>query len=119
MYWLLSSKASPLCVSIRKCHLGLLLNDSLICSAFFSNEKGERRVKGLGVSFRELLLQEPIDTKDFEGALAELVGCACNELLFGFSSASRTLVPQGQIELHRLGQPGGCMHELVNRMING
>jgi len=85
--------------------------------------------KGLGVSFRELLLQEPIYTKDFEGALAELVGCACDELLFGFSSASRTLtfkvifnllhVPQGQIELHRLGQPGGCMHKLANRMING
>ncbi|KIM88756.1 hypothetical protein PILCRDRAFT_813733 [Piloderma croceum F 1598] len=109
IYWLLSSKASPF--------------------AFFSNEKGETMAKGLGVSFRELLLQEPIDTKDFEGALPELVGCACDELLFGFSSASRTLtfkvifnllhVPQGQTELERLGQPGGCMHELANRMING
>jgi hypothetical protein len=100
-----------------------------IASAFFNNEKGEAITKGLGVSLRELLLQEPIDTQDFEGALAELIGCACDELLFGVSHASRTLtfkiifnlhhVPQGQVELNRLGRPGGCMHELATRMLNG
>ena len=129
LYWLLSSKTSTSWVFVRVWYPGFYWIELLVSSSFFSIGEGDIISGGLGINLRDLLLQEPIDAEDFEGALPELVGCVCDELLYGVSSASRTLaykllfnlyqLPAGMVELNRLGRPGKCMHELVARVLKG
>ena len=78
---------------------------------------------------RELLLQEQTDTENLDRLIAELAGCACDELLYGITPASRTLAWKllfdihklsfGAAELNRFARPSGCLRKLAERMLEG
>lgn len=83
----------------------------------------------LGISLRDILLQEYVDESDVDRMLAEVVLCICDELVYGTSSDSQFycyvfmrelyFVPSARRELERLGQPDGLLDDVAKRISNG
>jgi hypothetical protein len=100
----------------------------IVISAFFGQGEGGND-KGLGVKMWEVLLLEQTDMGDLKHLIAELAGCACDELLYGISTASRTLAWKLLVDIHQLtfratelkglARPTGCLPGLAQRIRDG
>jgi hypothetical protein len=120
-YFLFSSKSMPLSVT----SIFISLNSIQFTSSRELLNQGNNILDPLGLSLRDILLQECLDRNNVDYVITELILCACNELTSGTSPTSRQyafeflgrsyFLPSGKKELRRLGHSGGLLEYVARR----
>jgi hypothetical protein len=99
--------------------------DSLILSREIIRN-GEESLDSFGVTLREIFMQESLAVDDMDALAVELVLCACYEINYSLSSASRRQafeflatvlqLPAGKKELYNQAQPGGLLQKVAEKV---
>jgi hypothetical protein len=82
----------------------------------------------LALSLRDIMLQENIDSQDFDNTICDLIRDACTEIMCSKVAPSRChaydflyrlyFLPAGHKELSRLGRDGRLLHVLSEKVFH-